>query len=52
MRLFDGRPRIGSTDGLGPTNCSINTPSDRGVCSVPVRDPVEREKKRGTVRNA
>ena len=26
---------------------SINTPSDRGVCSVRVRDPVEREKKKG-----
>ena len=28
----------------GALNCSINTPSDRGVCSVRVGDPAEREK--------
>ena len=32
--------------------CSINTPSDRGVCTVHVGDPVERDMKRETVSNA
>lgn len=32
---------------LGSPPYSINTPSNRGVCLVRVRDPVEREKKKG-----
>ena len=30
----------------------MNTASGRGVCSVRVRDPVERERRKGTRRNA
>ena len=39
-------------DALVTLLCSINTPSDRVVCSVRVGDLVECEKKRGTVSNA
>ena len=37
---------------IAVTMYSIYTPSDRGVCSVRVRDFVEREKKKGTRSNA
>ena len=49
--LVSSRPPSSPHLQKGPF-CSINTPSDRGVCSVRVRDPVEREKKKETRSNA